>query len=194
MENSENGYSRDEIFEQLKKIADEEERLYGGKQMSFDFAPEPAVESPDASSGIGNTQDSLDEQADVDFDKITENLGLEDPVRLNKLWNGAQALIIANIPKGKLRRFALDEKLLFLKASANTKDSKQTFIHAVQTAYDLAEKWIQSNENKVELGMAYWDLNERSGFHSKKKQSGFNANLKALLKVPPPQKDKKDSK
>lgn len=193
MENGESGYSRDEIFAQLKKLAEEEEEIYsGGKQLNFDFTAEPVSASTQNKSDVGNGQQSIDEQAEVDFDKIAE--GQEDPIRVKKLWHGTQGLITSNISKGKTRNFTLNEKNLFLKATANTTDSKFTFTHAVQTVFDMAERWIQSNADAVELGMTYWDLNERNGFHSKKRQNGFSANLKALLKVPPPQKDKKDSK
>jgi hypothetical protein len=185
----ENGYSRDEIFEQLKKIAAEEERLYGGQQMSFDFSPKPPAGEEQEGDPIGNTQELIDEQAELNLNDVAD--GSENPVLLRKLWNGAQGLILANIPKGKTRRFVLDEKKLFLQASANTTDSKFTLLQAAQTAFDLAENWVQSNADAVELGMAYWDLNERNGFHVNKKQSSFNATLKALLNVPPPHKDKK---
>ena len=192
MENSEGGYSRDEIFEQLRKIAEEEERLYGNdsKQMMLDFGPKGQAEPVDESS-IGNSQEAIDSQPDVDFDALVD--GSEDPVRVGKLWNGAQGLILSNIPKGKQRKFALNEKRLFLKASANTRDSKFTFLNAVQTVFDVVEKWVQSNEDAVELGMALWDLNERNGFHSKKVINTFNASLAAVMKVPPPCKDKKDN-
>lgn len=193
MENEESGFSRDEIFEQLRKIAEEEERLYGndGKQMSLDFGSQAETE-PIGEVTVGDSQQAIDSQPDVDFDALVD--GSEDPIRVSKLWNGAQGLIIANVPKGKQRKFALNEKRLFLKASANTRDSKFTFLNAVQTVFDVVEKWVQSNEDAVELGMALWDLNERSGFHSKKVINTFNASLAALMKVPPPKRDNKDNK
>ncbi|WP_266363043.1 hypothetical protein [Tellurirhabdus rosea] len=183
----EDGYSRDEIFDQLRKIALEEERLYGGKQINLDFTPETEASSK---SDVGKTQQSLDAQPEADFEALVD--GSEDPVRAKKLWHGTQALIISNIPKGQRRQFALNEKNLFLKASANTTDSKFTFLHAVQTAYDVAEQWLRSNADAVELGMTYWDLNERNGFHSKKVQSNFNTTLKALLNVAPHNANKKE--
>lgn len=192
MDNTEDGYSRDEILRQLRKIEEEENALYpsAGKQTSLNFLKELSDEpSIPKESKIGDSQEAIDAQPDVDFDALAD--GSEDPVRLRKLWHGAQALIISNTFKGKKRQFVLDEKNLFLKASANTTDGKFTFLRAVQTVYEMAEKWLQSNADAVELGMAYWDLNERNGFHSRKVQGSFHTTLAAVMKVLPPKRDKK---
>jgi hypothetical protein len=191
MDNEEGGYSRDDIFEQLRKIKEEEDKLYppAGKQISLDFFSKDTAEDAPTESGVGNSRELIESQPDVDFEALADES--ENPVESKRLWHGTQALIISGIKKGKTRQFALDEKNLFLKASANTTDGKFTFLRANKEAYEIAEKFIRSSEDPVELSMAYWDLNERNGFHSKKKQGSFNANLKAILNVPPPQKGKK---
>ncbi|WP_128546711.1 hypothetical protein [Larkinella soli] len=121
--------------------------------MSFDFTSEPVNPPEKHTETIGNSQESIDAQADVDFDSLID--GTEDPVKSKKLWQGTPGLIMSNIPKGQIRKFALDEKNLFLKASANTTEGKFTFLYAIQTTYDIAERWLRSNADAVELGMEY---------------------------------------
>ncbi len=176
---------RNKIRAMLERISAEEKRLAGNQQLAIELPadvrpellPEPEVERPDS-----ETESLLDN---------TENPGLS-----KRLWHDTQKIILKNTEKGENRRFILNEKNLFLKASANTSDSKFSFKLAVQKVYDIADEWLKSSNtpDEVELGMIYWDLNEQNGFHSGKviarANSRFNRTLEGLLQVPPPHKDK----
>lgn len=161
--------SREEIIATLKRIEEEEARLLGGWQTQLNLSVSTEAEEA---------------RLDPDTASLLDNV--EDPALTKKLWWNAQILIVRNTVKGEARKFALAEKGIFLKASGETTDSKFTFKRAVQTVYDIVDAWIRSNGDPIELGIAFWDLNERNGFHAPKKQTSFDKQLEGLLAVPPP--------
>jgi len=151
--------NREEILATMKRIEEQEQKLLAGWQTSIDLN--------DANSSTD------EERLDPDIASLLDNA--EDPPLNKRLWHNAQSAIIKNIPKGNTRRFVLDEKGLFLRASSSTTDQKFTFKTPAQIVYDIVESWVRSRGDAIELGMSLWDLNEENGFHKKKRKSKATA-------------------
>ena len=133
--------------------------------------------------------DDAETQLDIDTASLLENS--ENPALTKKLWHNAQSAILANIEKGPLRTFALFEKGLFLRKRANTTDQKFSFKQANQVVWNMVDKWVRTNdgEKPMELGMAFWDMNEQFGHHKRKGAASqvpldFDKQLMGLLDAP----------
>lgn len=174
------GFSQEEIFAQLKKIQEQEDAIYG-KQMGLPFANVIKDQVAPEDSGF-----------DADVESLADNS--EDPKLCKKLFYRMMAVINSNIPKGQVRDFVNSEKKLYLKCTSQTTDSRFSFKNSLNTLMDIVDEWQRLDSNGFDLGAAFYELNEKHGYHNTKiikaAQSPFDAVLKGLLNTPPPKKDK----
>lgn len=140
--NEQNGLSPDDL-EALKKIQQEEERLYG-TQSSMPF----------------------DDEFDSDTETLLDNS--ENPAVNKKLFYGLQSIINKNVSKGKLRDFINNEKKLYLKSLSDSGDSRFSFKNTLDELFNIADEWQRGDKNSFDLGMAFYNLNEKMNFHHPK--------------------------
>jgi hypothetical protein len=156
--------NREEVLAAMKRIEEEEQKLLAGWQTNLD------LKSP---------KDLADEEAlDPDTASLLDNA--ENPPLVKKLWHNAQTAILKNVPQGSARKFVLYEKGVFLRKSSSSTDQKFTFKTAAQAVYDIVDNWVRSGGDPIELGIAFWDLNEENGFHAKKRSTSIKGQTTQL--------------
>lgn len=163
------GYSDDEIYEQLRKIAAEEERIYGGRQVTIHFPNESKLpETPE----------------EVVFDSDAESLidDSEDPKLSKKMYYKIMSIINSNIPKGQVRDFVHNEKKLYLKSMSASGDSRFSFKRNLDTLLEIINDWVVTDTNGGDLAISFHELNEKAGFHKKRHIQQINdTSLNSLL-------------
>lgn len=176
--------SKEDIFNEIKKLS------------------KRANETTSHQMDIFLDQNLGDEDIDVGFDssifKDTAN-----PDKSHKLYYGIQRLLRDYLPKGidnkKLRQFVYDEKNLFLNRGIEKNefgvrgsDSRMTYINNfLEIGFNTVAKWIASGANSFDIYSDFWQLNEDRGYHKEEQPKGdFDNVVGAMLKVPPPPKDK----
>lgn len=143
-----------------------------------------------------------EEDADIIFDSSILN-DTADPVKSYRLYYGIRRLLMDYLPKGKnnkeLRDKIYSEKNLFLNRGIEINqwgirgsDSRMTYItNFLEVAFNTVTKWIITGGTPYDIWQSFWDLNEERGYHNQQQElSGFDKNLKSMLKVPPPPKGK----
>lgn len=177
--------SKSEILDEIKKLA------------------ERAKETSSHQLGLIPNEDLGDEDIDTGFD-IAVLKDTANPDESYRLYYGMRRLLMDNLPKGKknkkLRQYVYDEKNLFLNRGAAIKedgtrgsDGRMTYINPfLSEAFGLVANWIQSGANAFDIYMAFYNVNEERGYHKPTEDApkgSFDLKLKALLNVPPPNKE-----
>lgn len=171
----------EELLARLKKIQEEEDRLYGQQYL------------------LPVTTDSKGKTKEDQFDKEEESLlnDTEDPVLCKKLFYRIQSVVNSNIRKGELREFINNEKRLYLKSMSGSHDTRFSLKNSLSKVMDIVSDWSKTDTNGFDLGMMLYDLNEANGFHKDRKIieanmsfKEFDKGLELLLNTKPPNKDK----
>lgn len=181
---------RDKILDDVKRLSQKAQETAEGKQSKL-------FEDEDLGEDTGFNQSILNDTV--------------NPELSHRLYYGLQRLLKDNLPTGrkneKLRRYVYDEKNLFLNQGKHL-DAKgirnsdgrmappETIIHE---AFNIVVSWVASGGAPFDIFYAFKKRNEELGYYEKKEPPidttytdvTFDDQLKGLLSVPPPKKDKK---
>ncbi|WP_421829681.1 hypothetical protein [Larkinella sp.] len=151
---------------------------------------------------------------DIGFDANVLN-DTVNPELSHRLYYGSQRLLLDNLPSGKknrdLRRYVYDEKNLFINQGKRINERGRRGSDGrmappetlLQEAFRMVTTWVESGGTPFDIFMAFRQRNEELGYYDEKeKREGpididytdvtFDDQLKGLLSVPPPRKNKKD--
>lgn len=142
-----------EYLDALKKIQEEENRIYGKQHKIL-------LEKISSS-------DSGDQVFDTEEESLISDS--EDPALCKKYYYQLMSIINVNIPKGKIREFVNNEKKVYLKNESNAGDSRFSYKNTLNMLLKIAKEWSGSDKNGFDLGMVYYELNEKKGYHKKVK-------------------------
>ncbi len=186
--------SQDEIRDEVNRMSKESDKKRTGKQSKL-FEDEDIGEED-----INFESDILEDVANPDLS--------------HDLYYGMKRLMIDNLPRGKKneqgRRFIYDEVNLFLNSGKHIdakgrrgSDGRMAYINPqLHPAFATVIDWLRHGAIPFQLYEAFRRKNEDLGYYDKREkpvdaeyeEGAFNQQLKALLSVPPPRKDKEDEK